>query len=111
MTNAPCTYCGEHHHYQHELICDNVRTLYPLWDSKAELKEAERIAVDYFTEEIKSLKNDYMILNTSRLNALEIAHNVTIELDDLHKQLKLAKAEIYRLKNPGRYFTSTQQQE
>jgi hypothetical protein len=99
MTNSPCKYCGEHHHYTHELVCDNVRTLYPLWDSRAEIKEIEQIPENYFTEDIKSLKNDYMILNTSRLNAINTANQACQERDMALRQLKLANAEIYRLKN------------
>lgn len=92
-------------------VCSgDVRPLYPLWDSKAEQKEAAQIAANYFTEEIKSLKNDYMILNTSRLNALTVAQKAWQERDVALNELKIAKRELWKLKNPNKLYTSTAQE-
>lgn len=112
MTKEPCSYCGEHHHYREvaNMVCDNVRTLYPLWDNRIEQKEAHTIATDYFTEEIKALKNDYMVLNTSRLNALTVAQKAWQERDMALNELKIAKRELWKLKNPNKMYTANSQE-
>ena len=110
MTDSPCKYCGEHHHYTHELVCDNVRTLYPLPYSMTTDEEMVQKATFYFTDEIKALKNDYMILNTSRLNALTVAQKAWQERDMAISELKIAKRELWKLKNPNKNYIEFNQE-
>lgn len=92
MTTSKCTYCGEHHHYTHEFVCDNVRTLYPLWDNKTDQKEAKQIATISLTDTIKSLNGDLIHKNTELLEERRLHRATKSELD-------IAKREIKQLKD------------
>ena len=89
VTNSKCTYCGEHHHYQHELVCDNVRQLYPL--PLITDGEAVRLVEDYLSNEAKALRGDLIHKNTEFLE--ERAKRLMAE-----SRLDLALREVKSLK-------------
>jgi hypothetical protein len=94
MTTSKCTYCGEHHHYQHELVCDNVHQLCELPMVNADhqaLIVLEDIDKD---EEIKSLKNDYLQLNTNYYELLKRHRSVVTELDLKLREVKSLKVQL-----------------
>lgn len=99
MTNSKCTYCGEHHHYQHELVCDNVRTLYPLHKT---IKESANYVRDTFendlVEQNKALRNDFMILNSCMSDVLEDNRRLKMEIAYAKKSIELSNEKVYRLR-------------
>jgi len=96
VTNSKCTYCGEHHHYQHELVCDNVRTLYPLPTS--DKSNDVMMSKDYFLEETKALRNDFMILNRSMAFVIEENRRLKTEIAYAKKSIELSNEKVYRLR-------------
>jgi len=99
VTNSKCTYCGEHHHYQHELVCDNVRTLYPLHKT---IKESANYVRDTFendlVEQNKALRNDFMILNSCMSDVLEDNRRLKMEIAYAKKSIELSNKKVYRLR-------------
>lgn len=101
MTNQPCTYCGEHHRYEHELVCDHARhNMYPLWNNKAVLSEAVEKVDNSTADQIKGLKNDYILLNTKHNRLLELIKSIMDERCVPSKRLRRLKTELYKLKTP-----------
>ncbi len=96
MTNSKCTYCGEHHRYQHELVCDNVRTLYPLPTS--DKSNDVMMSKDYFLEETKALRDDFMILNRSMAFVIEENRRLKMELVHAEAKRDIHRDEVYRLR-------------
>lgn len=100
MTTEKCTYCGEHHHYQHELVCDNVRQLYPL--PLITDGEAVRLVEDYFSNEAKALRGDLIHKNTELLeereqhaitkSQLDIANAKNASLQQINRNLRRINA-------------------
>lgn len=103
MTNTPCKYCGEHHHYQHELICDNVRQLYPV-SLKEDYKPPVKVEDRNLEEEIKMYKNEYLLANAAKTNAILSLQKVTNERDLVINKLKAVKRELWKLKNPNKNY-------
>jgi hypothetical protein len=104
MTKAICSYCKQSHGTtrDHETVCDNVKQNYPLYLSESSNEPHYlELANNYFLDEIKALKNDYIILNTLRQEALEQVAAMKKDLESATRELKLAKSENYRLKNPN----------
>lgn len=100
MTNDPCTYCGEHHHYTHELVCDNVRQLYSL--PLITNNEAVQLVDNYFAEETKALRVDLIHKNTELLeereqhaitkSQLDIANAKNASLQQINRNLRRINA-------------------
>jgi len=93
VTNSKCTYCGEHHRYQHELVCDNVRPLYPL--PLITDNEAVQLVDNYFAEETKALRGDLIHKNTELIEERK-QHAMT------KSELDISKATIKKLRS-GNY--------
>ncbi len=100
MTEQICKYCNQsHHNVKHETVCDNVK--HPLYINNTTDQELNALATRYFEEKIKELKNDYMMLNTLKEKAIKDLRSAKTDLQNITKELKIAKAENYRLKNPN----------
>jgi len=92
VTNSKCTYCGEHHHYQHELVCDNVRQLYPL--PLITDNEAVQLVEDYFSNEAKALKADLIHKNTEFLDERKKRLMAESRLDLALREVKSLKVQL-----------------